>query len=126
LIGSSRQYDDTSSEIDWPLLSKMLARAFEFLPGLGQLQAIRSWCGFRPATPDKLPLLGKAPDCERIWLATGHEGLGITTALASAEMLAAMMVEEPPALDPAPYDPGRFAASMHSPSLLLALYEALQ
>ncbi|HXA46376.1 MAG TPA: FAD-binding oxidoreductase, partial [Burkholderiaceae bacterium] len=112
LIGSSRQYDDTSSEIDWPLLSKMLERTFFFLPGLEKLQGIRSWCGFRPATPDKLPLLGKAPGCERIWLATGHEGLGITTALASAELLCAMMVDEAPMLDPAPYHPGRFAATM--------------
>jgi len=108
LIGSSRQYDDTSREIDWPLLSKMLARAFLFAPGLENLQGIRSWCGFRPATPDKLPLLGKAPGCERIWLATGHEGLGITTALASAELLAAMMAGEAPSLDPGPYDPSRF------------------
>jgi glycine/D-amino acid oxidase-like deaminating enzyme len=96
----------------------MLARAFEFLPGLEHLQAIRSWCGFRPATPDKLPLLGKAPGCERVWLATGHEGLGITTALASAELLAAMMVGEAPTLDPAPYDPNRFAAPLLSPSTL--------
>jgi glycine/D-amino acid oxidase-like deaminating enzyme len=110
LIGSSRQYDDTSSEIDWSLLSKMLSHAFGFLPGLENLQGIRSWCGFRPATPDKLPLLGRAPGCERIWLATGHEGLGITTALASAELLAAMMVDETTTLDPSPYDPGRFAA----------------
>ncbi len=115
LIGSSRQYSDTSSEIDWPLLSNMLTRAFDYLPGLEQLQAIRCWCGFRPATPDKLPLLGKAPGCERIWLATGHEGLGITTALASAELLTAMMLGEAPTLDPAPYDPNRFAAASPLP-----------
>ena len=115
LIGSSRQYDDQSPEIDWPLLSKMLAHAFLFVPGLENLQGIRSWCGFRPATPDKLPLLGRAPGCERIWLATGHEGLGITTALASAELLAAMMADEAPSIDPAPYHPGRFAATMPLP-----------
>lgn len=117
LIGSSRQYEDRSPEIDWPLLSRMLAHAFRFVPGLENLQGIRSWCGFRPATPDKLPLLGRAPGCERIWLATGHEGLGITTALASAELLAAMMTGEAPSIDPAPYHPGRFAATMPLPSL---------
>ena len=111
LIGSSRQYDDTSTEIDWPLLTKMLARAFGYLPGLEHLQAIRSWCGFRPSTPDKLPLLGKVPGCEHIWLATGHEGVGITTALSSAELLAAMMTGAAPTLEPGPYDPNRFSTT---------------
>ncbi len=109
LIGSSRQFDDTSPEINWELLSSMLNRAFAYLPGLKELQGLRSWCGFRPATPDKLPLLGKAAGCERIWLATGHEGLGMTTALSSAALLTALMLDEPAEIDPTPYDPARFA-----------------
>ncbi|MBV8466703.1 MAG: FAD-binding oxidoreductase [Burkholderiales bacterium] len=109
LIGSSRQYDDTSSDIEWALLQRMLLRAFDYLPGLHELQTLRAWTGLRPAIPDKLPLLGRAPGRQRLWLATGHEGLGITTALASAELLASLLVGERPTLDPAPYDPARFA-----------------
>jgi glycine/D-amino acid oxidase-like deaminating enzyme len=109
LIGSSRQYHDASSQIDWALLQRMLQRAFDYLPGLHELQSLRAWTGLRPATPDKLPLLGRAPGKQRLWLATGHEGLGITTALASAELLAALLMDERPSLDPAPYDPARFA-----------------
>lgn len=110
LIGSSRQYHDTDPAISWPLLQTMLARACDYLPGLATLQALRSWAGFRPATPDKLPLLGPVPGRAGCWLATGHEGLGITTALASAELLAQMLTNEPTTLDPRPYDPARFAS----------------
>lgn len=108
LIGSSRQYDDPSADIDWPLLRRMLNRAFEFLPGLRHLQAVRAWTGQRPATPDKLPLLGPVPDRPGLWLATGHEGLGITTALSSAAHLAARLTGRPSALPSSAYDPARF------------------
>ncbi|GAB3258821.1 NAD(P)/FAD-dependent oxidoreductase [Chitinimonas naiadis] len=114
LIGSSRQYHDTDPAIAWPLMQAMLARAFDYLPGLRDMQAIRAWSGFRPSTPDKLPLLGQVPGRPRLWLATGHEGLGITTALASGELLAQQLCGEVTTLDPRPYDPGRFAAC-HAP-----------
>ncbi|MGQ5522044.1 NAD(P)/FAD-dependent oxidoreductase [Chitinimonas sp. PSY-7] len=108
LIGSSRQYQDLAPDLDWALLQRMLARAAEYLPDLSGLQALRGWTGFRPATPDKLPLLGRVPGSQRLWLATGHEGLGITTALASGELLADLLCNTRPSIDPHPYDPARF------------------
>lgn len=110
LIGSSRQYEDRSAAIDWPLLRRMLRRAQEYLPGLGEMQGLRAWTGFRPATPDKLPLLGRVPGASRLWLAAGHEGLGITTALASAQLVADLLCGQAPDIDPAPYDPARFGS----------------
>lgn len=108
LIGSSRQYADRGTGVDWPLLRHMLRRAQEYLPRLGGLQGLRAWTGFRPATPDKLPLLGRVPGAARLWLAAGHEGLGITTALASAQLVADLLCGSDPAIDPSPYDPVRF------------------
>jgi glycine/D-amino acid oxidase-like deaminating enzyme len=46
-----------------------------------------------------------------VWLATGHEGLGITTALATAELLAADFTGVQSAVPSEPYLPGRFAAA---------------
>ena len=40
------------------MLTRMLRRAQEYMPELAELSAIRSWTGFRAATPDKLPLIG--------------------------------------------------------------------
>lgn len=87
LIGSSRQYGVESSEIDQGIMSRMLARALEYMPGLGQLSSIRGWTGFRAATPDKLPLIGPDFRKKRLYLATGHEGLGITTSVGTARLL---------------------------------------
>ena len=51
------------------------------------MSAVRTWTGFRAATPDKLPLIGPWPEDKSLFLATGHEGLGITTSLATARIL---------------------------------------
>ncbi|MFM8284242.1 MAG: NAD(P)/FAD-dependent oxidoreductase [Planctomycetaceae bacterium] len=87
LVGSSRQIDVADRAIDEAMLGRMLARCLEFMPALAGVPAIRAWVGLRAATPDGLPLVGPWPGAAGIWLATGHEGLGITTAPATAETL---------------------------------------
>ena len=108
LIGSSRQYGNQDSTVDQAVLAAMLQRATLYLPGLGSLSVLRVWTGFRAATPDKLPLIGPVPEDSTLWLATGHEGLGITTALATAELVAAAFTGSAPAIAPEPYLPARF------------------
>jgi D-hydroxyproline dehydrogenase subunit beta len=108
VIGSSRQYGAEDTAIDRQLLGRMLARAAVYMPAIADLNIIRVWTGFRAATPDKLPLIGPAPGDSTLWLATGHEGLGITTALATAELLADAFTGRAPAIAPEPYLPMRF------------------
>lgn len=107
-LGSSRQFDTLDPEVEGPVLARMLQRALEYLPGLAELNAIRSWTGFRAATPDGLPIVGAHPDQPGLWLAVGHEGLGVTTAPGSAHLLAAQMFKEKAAIDPRPYRFERF------------------
>jgi D-hydroxyproline dehydrogenase subunit beta len=108
LIGSSRQYGNDDPAVNQDILSAMLQRAALYLPALSALSVIRVWTGFRAATPDKLPLIGPVPGDPTLWLATGHEGLGITTALATAELLAAALTGGEPSIAPEPYLPSRF------------------
>jgi glycine/D-amino acid oxidase-like deaminating enzyme len=107
LIGSSRQYGSDDPAIDSLMLSNMLRRAVEYMPALGVLSAIRGWTGFRAATPDKLPLIGPCPDLPGVCLATGHEGLGISTSLATAKLLADSLLGREPAIPCEPYSPTR-------------------
>jgi glycine/D-amino acid oxidase-like deaminating enzyme len=103
LIGSSRQYDIDSNEIDSSILGLMLRRASEYLPGLMGLSAIRTWTGLRPSTEDKLPLIGPWPPTPGLYLAAGHEGLGITSSLATGELLADMVAGRQSKIDRGPY-----------------------
>ena len=111
LIGSSRQIGREDREIDLPMLRRMLACAADYIPSLPQQSLLRCWSGIRPASVDGQPLIGAHPGLRNTWVACGHEGLGITTSLASAELLADLSLAQPPRLDARPYDPARFAAA---------------
>ncbi|HEX6560249.1 MAG TPA: FAD-binding oxidoreductase, partial [Longimicrobiales bacterium] len=81
--------------------------AFRFMPALTGLSALRTWTGFRPSTPDKLPLIGRWEPQDGVWIAAGHEGLGITTALGTGQLLADMIVGRRTVLDATSFDPMR-------------------
>jgi D-amino-acid dehydrogenase len=65
------------------------------------------WAGFRPATPDSLPLLGPVPGAPGVLVATGHGMLGVTLAPATGVAVAALARGERPSWL-APLDPARF------------------
>ncbi|TAL94784.1 MAG: FAD-binding oxidoreductase [Paraburkholderia sp.] len=114
LIGSSRQFDSTDPAVEMPVLAQMLRRAAHYLPALPALNGIRAWTGFRAASPDGLPLIGPAGDmAPGVWLALGHEGLGVTTSLASAKLLAAQITQDAPPIPVEPYLPARFSEEKH-------------
>ena len=110
LIGSSRQFDTTDPAVEMPVLAQMLQRAARYLPILPTLNGIRAWTGFRAASPDGLPLIGPADDlAPGVWLAVGHEGLGVTTSLATARLIAAQITGSSAPIPVEPYLPARFA-----------------
>jgi len=114
LVGSSRQFDGSDPKVDPTILDRMIRRAIEYMPGIAQLSAIRVWTGFRAATPDSLPIIGPHPDHPGLYLATGHEGLGIATSLGTAELIAAQILGRPSPIPAEPYLPSRTAlASPH-------------
>jgi glycine/D-amino acid oxidase-like deaminating enzyme len=114
LIGSSRQFDVDDTHVDPSILRRMLERAVEYLPGLRKLSSLRTWTGFRAATPDKLPLIGPHGEHPRLYLATGHEGLGITTSLGTAKLLVATIMNRPTDIPVTPYLPARVQESLHA------------
>jgi glycine/D-amino acid oxidase-like deaminating enzyme len=111
MIGSSRELVGHDGSINRAMLGRMLSRAVEFMPALADLSVIRAWTGFRPATADHLPLIGWWPEVPGLLIAAGHEGLGITTATGTAEIIARLVAGEPPVVDPAPFAPTRKMAA---------------
>ena len=107
LIGSSRQYGVEGREVEDTILARIFERAAEYLPALPSLTIQRTWTGFRSATPDKLPLIGPSAKDKTVFLATGHEGLGITTSLATAQLLVDLVGGRTPAIPIEPYLPSR-------------------
>jgi D-hydroxyproline dehydrogenase subunit beta len=107
LLGSSRQFDVSDSTVDWDILRRMMHRGFALMPALHALSVIRVWTGVRAATEDNQPFIGPVPGMPKVHLAAGHEGLGATTALAVAELVAAGIAGRKPAIPIGPYLPAR-------------------
>jgi D-amino-acid dehydrogenase len=72
--------------------------------------------GFRPCTPDQLPIIGLIPGYKNAYLASGNCRLGVTNAPATAQLLVSMITgtlrssQTSSTLSPAWYDPSRFAS----------------
>jgi glycine/D-amino acid oxidase-like deaminating enzyme len=113
LVGSSRQFDVSDPKVDRPILERMVSRAIEYMPGLASLSTIRIWTGFRAATPDSLPIIGPHPDHPGLFLATGHEGLGIGTSLGTAELVVDQILGRASQIPAEPYWPSRLATASH-------------
>jgi D-hydroxyproline dehydrogenase subunit beta len=115
LIGSSRQYTATDASVEPRMLAAVLDKACSYMPGLLDVKILRAWCGFRAASPDSLPIIGPHPAIPGLFIATGHEGLGLTTSLGTAALLASAVTGEPPPFPAEPYLPSRFAPRESAP-----------
>jgi D-amino-acid dehydrogenase len=93
-----------------------LDEALRVAPGLADatLQEVR--IGLRPASPDGLPLLGRIPGSERLYVATGHGASGLQLGPYSGALVADLALGQSSAtdlgvgLDLTPFAPGRFAS----------------
>ena len=103
LVGSSREYVGLDESLNRRILAKMLDRACYYMPGIKKLKGIRAWTGFRPASRDGYPFIGPHPTIKGLFIACGHEGLGITTSLGTAKLLTAQILGEKPPVDAHPF-----------------------
>lgn len=80
----------------------------EYLPGMEDLEEEIAWSGYRPATPDDLPIIGRSERFENLVLATGHGTLGVTQGLITGKLVSQILAGEPPSMDVTPFRPDRF------------------
>ena len=88
-------------------LARVEPLAREIFP-LGERVDAEPWLGRRPCLPDMLPIVGRAPKHEGLWLNFGHHHLGFTLGPVTGRLLTEMMMGETPFADPAPYRAERF------------------
>ena len=67
------------------------------------------WCGWRPMSRDDIPLIGRAPGHQHLWMATGHGMMGVGMSTGTAQMLADLMAGRTPEVAPEAFSPALFA-----------------
>ncbi len=105
LIGATVEDVGFDASVQPEALIHLRALAAELVPALGSERdapQVEAWAGFRPYTPDTLPLLGRVGR-SRDFLAAGHFRNGILLAPATANVMADLIEAKQPAIDLAPF-----------------------
>ena len=108
-LGSTMEFSGYDSTLNRRRLDALERGAAEYLhEPVGPVKE-EEWYGWRPLSVDDLPLLGRAPGHRHLWLATGHGMLGVSMSTATGRLMSELVCGLDPHLDPAPFDPARFA-----------------
>ncbi len=91
---------------DFSIPRRLLPLARRYLPGLEE-RVLSEWQGFRPSLPDSLPVIGRAVRHANVYLAFGHQHIGLTLGPVTGRIIADLVAGRDPGLDLAPYRPDR-------------------
>ena len=108
LIGGTREASGNPGETDLVAVRQLLSEAVALCPTVAGLRVLRVFAGVRTATADGLPLLGRLPGFDNVWLATGFEGDGICLGPLAGKLLLQLVCGEQPMVDIDVLDPARF------------------
>jgi D-amino-acid dehydrogenase len=97
---------DTS--IDRRRVAAALRRVNLYLDGIADLELIQIWSGFRPNTPDTLPVIERNQTYGNLVLATGHDTLGMTHSLITGKLVSEIIAGQKPSVDLEPFRLSRF------------------
>lgn len=107
-LGSTMEFSGYDERLNRTRLDALRRGAAAYLKVPLGAEMREEWWGWRPMCVDEMPLIGPVRHWNNLMLATGHGMLGVSMSAATAELIAALVAGEAPAIDPLPYSPMRF------------------
>ena len=108
LIGSSRNFAGYDISTEMEIIHVIAKRAIRFYPILKDLNCIRTYAGLRPFLADHLPLITQVDEVPGYYIATGHEGDGISMAPTTGLLISELIAGQEPYLDLTPFSFNRY------------------
>ena len=108
LIGASRERVGFDKSISVSVIQRLARQATSLFPILAGAQLLRVYNGFRPYSPDHLPVIGADSLIPGLYHCAGHEGAGIGLSAGSGKVIAQLIKNETPIVNPVPFSPARF------------------
>lgn len=99
--------NDSRKDLEYDQLVHNLRLAMRVIPGLGQLNVVRSWAGYEGVTPDSYPYLGRLPGHRDIYCAACARG-GFTLGPLMGQLLGELILTGSTSKPITTFDPGRF------------------
>lgn len=103
LIGSTLEDVGFNKKTTQSAYIELLDWAKTLLPQLHGKTILKQWAGLRPASSLEIPVIGKHPTLQNLYVNSGHYRYGITMAPASAEIILNDMAGSPQPFDVTPY-----------------------
>ena len=107
-LGSMLELTGFDTSIPARRIRQLVESASHYLIEPEGPEARETWFGWRPLAWDSLPIIGRVPGLDNAWLATGHHMLGMSMAPATGRLMAELLTDRTPHIDPAPFTPARF------------------
>ena len=108
IAGSTMEHAGFVPEVTEAGVAAIQARAEQLVPALQGARILRAWAGLRPGTPDGRPIVGREPELEGLWYATGHGRNGILFAGITGQIIADLLAGEPTVEEEEVLRPERF------------------
>ncbi|HEY9517003.1 MAG TPA: FAD-dependent oxidoreductase [Gemmatimonadaceae bacterium] len=108
VVGATMEHVGFETGTTPEIARKLAAAGVEIAPALSRARTLDHWCGFRPVTPDLLPIIGRDPEYPALIYACGHSRNGILLGPLTGECVAAIASAEKPTLDISPFSITRF------------------
>lgn len=107
-IGSTMEFAGYDTSVNPKRVELLRKAARHYLHEPEAEPVLETWWGWRPMTPDSLPVIDRSPALSNLWIAAGHNMLGLSMAPATGELVTALISGRTPTIDPTPYRVGRF------------------
>lgn len=107
-LGSTMEFAGYDTSLNHTRLDALERGARAYLREPFGAERREEWFGWRPMTYDDVPIIGRAPGHEHLWLATGHGMLGVSMSTGTGQLVADLISGRAPAIDPACYRLERF------------------
>jgi glycine oxidase len=107
LLGSTMEHAGFDCHVTNEGLAQIFRGAVRLLPALLQAPVLRTWAGLRPLTADGRPIVGRDPEIERLWYATGHGRNGVLLAVLTGEVIGDLVSAGKTSVDFAGWQPDR-------------------
>ncbi|MFG1626161.1 NAD(P)/FAD-dependent oxidoreductase [Kribbella sp. NPDC049227] len=94
--------------VDQNLIDQTVRRLKDIYPTIN-MDGATSWMRSRPSLPDSLPVIGRAPKFDNVFLNFGHGHKGLGIGAFTGKLVTELMTGTPPSVDLHPFRPTRFA-----------------
>ena len=107
VVGATDENAGFDSSVTPAGIGKLLTDAQQISSHVGKYRILEMWIGFRPATPDGLPILGPS-SIQGVYYATGHYRNGVLLAPITASIMSALIENRRPEIPIDTFLPSRF------------------